>query len=196
MSALKCASAGLVDAIREAASTSDGDTVDAGDVLADPYTGRLPWWRRHDADEPRPPAFKHDRMNPSATHEAGHAVAAVVLGVTPQSVTLNIRGGATRLGDEVYALPEADYLTVVVAGTTAARMAGHRMASFEHHDDGDGDLIADYPDRKVARAIRRATALLKRHEPAVVAVAEQLERHGRLSARMLDDLVLGHGPAG
>ncbi len=146
--------------------------------------------------------YRVELCKSTAYHEAGHAVAAVALGVEVLGMHLYVLPNRPTAEDRIQRSAQVqisglqsivpdDQITIDVAGQVAEMIAGHRkrlswrpnkkrlaeLASARNQRErvelmSDGDRVRDNPGAK--KAVRRAETILRENWPAVEVVAKAL----------------------
>lgn len=126
-----------------------------------------------------------------ATHEAGHAAMALILGSRLHYVTIvprRVRGGFHSGHASVRPLSHAQDILGAVAGSVAESIRFKRKINLE---DEDLKCASRYVNATGVRMFcRSAAGLLRMHWPGVVAIATGLEERGRLDGEEASEVFM------
>jgi len=145
------------------------------------------------------------RRRATAAHEAGHAVAARILGIAFSGVSIAVEGDSAgrvagvRSSEAVTRCPEAteDYLVYLYAGAAAVReLCAGAVVTGASEDELRAQQAAGFVVRKpgeyracLERARERARELVRARRQAVEAVASALLSVGELSLDEVDRIL-------
>jgi hypothetical protein len=135
----------------------------------------------------RPDPAGYPSLWGAAVHEAGHAIVAVVLGLTVTRVTVRPAGsGEVLVAERLDRRPDTAMLFTLAGPVAQVRLAGGTRANVWSPDNPDGDgrvaiaalgpaLRACWPEYA-----RRAAALVDDNADAILSLARELFAPGRV----------------